>query len=165
MIENPHGYRMVPIDNVIPYPNNPRLNDDAVEAVANSIQAFGWQQPITVDKDMVVITGHTRLKAAYLLDQTEVPVQVADNLTPDEVAAYRLADNKVGEIAIWDYDILGEELKNIQMDMGEWFDDNDFVSFSDLFNDGEIPAKEVEESSEPREITCPSCGERFTIDG
>ena len=104
----------VPITSVKPYEKNPRFNDDAVDAVAKSIKEFGWQQPIVVDSEMVVIAGHTRLKAAERLGLTEVPVIVADNLTPEQVKAYRIADNKTGEIAEWNYDLLPFEIKDLQ---------------------------------------------------
>ena len=102
------------ITDIRPYEKNPRHNDSAVEAVAKSIKEFGWQQPSVVDKDMGVIVGHTRLKAAELLGLTEVPVVVADHLTPEQVQAYRIADNKTGEIAEWDYALLPMELKDLQ---------------------------------------------------
>ena len=102
------------ITDIRPYEKNPRINDAAVEAVARSIKEFGWQQPIVVDKDMVVIVGHTRLKAAEQLGLTEVPVVVADHLTPEQVRASRIADNKTGEIAEWDYTLLPMELKDLQ---------------------------------------------------
>jgi len=102
------------IADIHPYEKNPRHNEGAVEAVARSIKEFGWQQPIVVDKDMVVIVGHTRLKAAEQLGLTEVPVVVADHLTPEQVQAYRIADNKTGEIAEWDYALLPMELKDLQ---------------------------------------------------
>ena len=104
----------VPITSVKPYEKNPRFNDDAVDAVAKSIKEFGWQQPIVVDKDMTVICGHTRLRSAERLGLTEVPVIVADNLTPEQVKAYRIADNKTGEIAEWNYDLLPFEIKDLQ---------------------------------------------------
>lgn len=114
------------IGKVKPYANNPRKNDDAVDATAESIKQFGWQQPIVVDKDGVIIVGHTRLKAAKKLKMDHVPVVVADNLTDDQVKAYRLADNKTGELADWDFDKLEEELDNIQdIDMTDFgFDDD-----------------------------------------
>ena len=104
----------VPITSVKPYEKNQRFNDDAVDAVAKSIKEFGWQQPIVTDKDMTVICGHTRLKAAERLGLTEVPVIVADNLTPEQVKAYRIADNKTGELAEWNYDLLPFEIKDLQ---------------------------------------------------
>ena len=95
-----------PIEKLTPYENNPRQNDSAVTAVAESIKEFGFKQPIVVDKDGVVIAGHTRLKAAKQLELKTIPVLLADDLTPDQVKAYRLADNKTGELAFWDMEKL-----------------------------------------------------------
>lgn len=117
MLNSKGGNRMEvkewPIDKAKPYDKNPRKNDDAVEATANSIKAFGWQQPIVVDKNGVIIVGHTRLKAAKKLKLKQVPVTVAGNLTDEQVKAYRLADNKTGELADWDVDMLDDELNDI----------------------------------------------------
>ena len=90
--------QMMKLSEIHPYEKNPRFNDGAVEAVANSIKEFGFQQPIVVDKNFVVVVGHTRLKAAEQLGLSEVPVVIAENLTPEQVQAYRIADNKTGEI-------------------------------------------------------------------
>ena len=106
--------QMMKLSEIHPYEKNPRFNDGAVEAVANSIKEFGFQQPIVVDKDLVVVVGHTRLKAAEQLGLTEVPVVIAENLTPEQVQAYRIADNKTGEIAEWNYDLLPIELRDLQ---------------------------------------------------
>lgn len=103
----------VPIKQVYPYPNNPRVNKDAVDKVAASLRAFGFRQPIVVDKDYVIICGHTRLEAAKRLRMKEVPVLVADDLSEEQVKAYRLADNKTAEFAEWDFDKLDEELSGI----------------------------------------------------
>lgn len=113
------------IDQVKPYEKNPRKNDDAVNATANSIKEFGWQQPIVVDKDNVIIVGHTRLKAAKQLGLTKVPVVIADKLSDEQVKAYRLADNKTGELADWDMSLLSDELEDISsLDMTDFgFDD------------------------------------------
>lgn len=100
-----------PITSIRPYDNNPRQNDDAVEAVAESLRQFGFRQPIVVDGDGVIVIGHTRLKAAQRLGLTEVPVHVAEGLTPEQIRALRIADNKTGEIAEWDLEKLGIELK------------------------------------------------------
>lgn len=109
------------IDEVKPYPNNPRNNDDGVEAVANSIKEFGWQQPIVVDKDNVIIVGHTRYKAAKKLSIEEVPVVVASNLSDEQVRAYRLADNKTSELTDWDMSLLDDELGDIaDIDMSDF---------------------------------------------
>lgn len=113
--------KTVSIDQIKPYENNPRNNDDAVDAVANSIKEFGWQQPIVVDNGGVIIAGHTRYKAAKRLKLKEVPIVVADNLTEEQVNAYRLADNKSGELATWNDDELQEELdKILDIDMTDF---------------------------------------------
>lgn len=103
-----------------PYKNNPRKNEKAVEPVMASIREFGFNIPITVDKDMVVITGHTRLKAAIRLGLEEVPVIILEDLNADQVKAFRLADNKTSEFAEWDFEALAIELKDIQMDLSEF---------------------------------------------
>lgn len=103
-----------------PYENNPRINEDAVDLVAASIDEFGFKQPIVVDKDLIIIAGHTRWKAAQKLGLETVPCIQADDLTPAQVKAYRLADNKVAEAAQWDLDALQfelEELDNMDFDM------------------------------------------------
>jgi len=105
------------ITDITPYENNPRINDDAVDAVARSLQEFGWQQPIVVDSAGVIIVGHTRLKAAQKLGLKEVPVHVAKDLTEAQVKAYRLADNQTATIADWDYDLLPVEIGQLQ-DLG-----------------------------------------------
>lgn len=109
------------VDSLIPYANNPRLNDNAVDAVAASIKEFGFKVPIVVDCENVIINGHTRLKAAHKLGLKQVPVIVADDLTPEQVKAFRLADNKTGELAEWDMDKLDIELDSIaDIDMGDF---------------------------------------------
>ena len=112
-----------------PYENNPRLNDEAIDAVAESIKRFGFQQPILVDEDMVIIAGHTRLKARKRLHLKKVPVIVNTELTEEKKAAYRLVDNKTGELATWDELALQEELDAIlnydMADFGFDFDDED----------------------------------------
>jgi DNA modification methylase len=102
------------ITDIKPYPNNPRINDDAVESVAASIKEFGFRQPIVVDNDDVIICGHTRYKAALHLGLEKVPVHVAKDLTPEQIKAYRIADNKTAEIAEWNYDLLPIELSALQ---------------------------------------------------
>ena len=87
---------------LIPYENNPRINDSAVEGVKRSIESFGFNVPIVVDINNVVVTGHTRLKAAIELGLTSVPVIVASHLTEEQIQAFRLADNRVSENSSWD---------------------------------------------------------------
>lgn len=154
------------IDDIKPYENNPRDNDDAVDSVANSIKEFGWQQPIVVDKDNVIIVGHTRYKAAKKLGMDKVPVVVASKLTPEQVKAYRLADNKVGELADWDFGKLNTELQEINdndlmMKLG--FDESDLELADDWQDDGSLDDYEEpdsEENSGENETTlvCPNCG-------
>jgi DNA modification methylase len=103
-----------PIAEIKPYPNNPRINDDAVDAVASSIKEFGFRQPIVVDTDGVIICGHTRFKAAQKLGLEKVPIHVATDLTPEQIKAYRIADNKSSELADWNFDLLPIELGELQ---------------------------------------------------
>lgn len=101
-----------------PYEKNPRINDAAVERVALSIKEFGFKVPIVADRNNVIVAGHTRLKAAERLGLATVPVVKADDLTDDQVRAFRLADNKTAELAEWDFAKLWEELEETEMDMG-----------------------------------------------
>ena len=120
-----------------PYDKNPRKNDSAVDMVANSIKEFGFKVPIVIDNNNVIIAGHTRLEAAKRLGMKEVPCIVADDLTPEQVKAFRLADNKVSEFSEWDYNELTLELVDINLDMaGFGFDLAEFEldSFSDEFS-------------------------------
>jgi DNA modification methylase len=116
-----------PIDRIVPYENNPRINDAAVDAVAKSIQEFGFRQPIVVDENGVIIVGHTRWLAAKKLGMETVPVHVATGLTLEQIRAYRIADNKTNELASWDLELLPHELKALQeMDF-----DLDTLGFTD----------------------------------
>ena len=155
---------MMPIDDIIPYENNPRHNDNAVEPTANSIDQLGFRGAIIVDKNNVIIAGHTRLKAAQKLGMTEIPVIVADDMTEEEAAAYRLADNKTAELAGWDFTALVEEIDNI----GEAFDLEDFgFDFADeIVENHSKPAenKELDLSDfgeDAFEHECPRCGFKF----
>ena len=111
---------MMKISDIKEYENNPRKNDQAVEAVASSIRSFGFKVPIIIDSNNVIIAGHTRLKASKKLGYTEVPCLIASDLTSEQVKAFRLADNKVSELAEWDLDKLSEELSFIEMDMEQF---------------------------------------------
>jgi DNA modification methylase len=99
------------------YENNPRNNDEAIKAVANSIREFGFKVPIVITSDNVIIAGHTRLKASVSLGLTEVPCIIADDLNEEQIKAFRLADNKTAELATWDLSKLEDELANLDMDM------------------------------------------------
>ena len=109
------------LSEIRPYDKNPRLNDMAVDAVANSLREFGFRQPIVVDADGVIICGHTRYKAAQKLGLERVPVHVATDLAPAQIKAYRIADNQTASLATWDYDLLPielGELKDANYDLG-----------------------------------------------
>lgn len=115
----------VPIDTVIPYANNPRINTITVPKVVKSLKDFGWQQPIVVDKQMVIIAGHTRFLAAKELNMTEVPVVIAD-LSEAKANAYRIADNKVAEHSDWNIELLTFELHLLEDTHGS-IDETDFT--------------------------------------
>ena len=129
-----------------PYENNPRKNDDAVKYVAESIKEFGFKVPIVIDKNNVIVAGHTRYKAAKKLKMSEVPCIIADDLTEEQIKAFRLADNKVAEKAEWDFDLLNTELDDIiDLDMElfgfeEALQDDDEEAVEDEF-EVELPAE------------------------
>ena len=137
----------LPIGEIRPYEKNPRKNENAVKYVKESIRQFGFKVPIVIDSNRVIVCGHTRLLAAKSLGLTEVPCIMADDLTDDQIKAFRLADNKVGEFAEWDMDMLGDELDAIadacDIDMGDFgFDLSDD-------EETEIVEDEVPEEVEP----------------
>lgn len=148
------------VDQIIPYENNPRKNDSAVDKVANSIREFGFKVPIVVDSENVIVAGHTRLKAAEQLGLKTVPVIVADDLTEDQIKAFRLADNKTGEIAGWDFTRLEEELDGLTIEMTQFgFDESsiDMEQIDSFFEETEQTEKE------PKQIQCPHCGQWFEV--
>lgn len=139
--------KMLPIDEVRPYGKNPRKNENAVKYVKASIEKFGFKVPIVIDKNRVIVCGHTRLLAAKSLGMTEVPCIYADDLTDAQIKAFRLADNKVGEFAEWDDALLGDELADIGADC-----DIDMSEFGfDLLDEEpeEIVEDEIPEEFEP----------------
>lgn len=119
-MKRPHlEYR--PLKSLIPYENNPRKNANAVDAVAESINTFGFRVPLVIDRDGVIVAGHTRYKAAKRLRIKLVPCIIADDLTPEQIKAFRLIDNRTGELANWIDDLLQEELLQIDgIDMGSF---------------------------------------------
>ena len=118
------------ISDIKPYENNPRINVDSVDKVANSIKEFGYRVPIIIDKNNVIVAGHTRLLAAEKLGITEIPCIVADDLTEQQINAFRLVDNKTTEFSDWDYEKLKEELYALDMDLSEY----GFEKISEEFN-------------------------------
>ena len=142
------------------YDNNPRNNDSAVDAVAESIREFGFKVPIVIDGDNVIVCGHTRVKAAQKLGMETVPCIIADDLTPEQIKAFRLADNKTGELAGWDFAKLEEELAALDgFDMSAFgFVQNEDVDIDSFFEDaGEKKEKE------PKRSQCAHCGEWFEL--
>ena len=121
---------------LIPYANNPRKNDAAVDKVAESIREFGFKNPIIVDGNNEIIAGHTRLKAAEKLGIDKVPTIKAEDLTPEQVKAFRIADNKTHEFAGWDMDLLREELDGVNLFTG--FDEDELREILDNVNFNEV---------------------------
>lgn len=152
----------IDIDKLIPYINNPRINDDAVDKVAGSIAEFGFKNPIIIDKDNVIVAGHTRLLASRKLELKEVPVIKVEDLTEQQVKAFRIADNKTSEFADWDYELLRIELDGIEIDMEQFgivesdFHEMDIESFF-------IDAEEDGTEEDPKEIKCPHCNMYFEV--
>ena len=131
------------INDLILYENNPRNNDNAVDKVAESIKEFGFNVPVVIDKNDVVITGHTRIKACRKLNIENIPTIKAGDLSPEQVKAYRLADNKIGELAEWDFNMLENELEQLsEMDLD--FDMTDFGFTSEDMNKSLLSGEEDE---------------------
>lgn len=146
---------------IIPYENNPRKNENAVDKVAESIKKFGFQNPIIVDKNHVIIAGHTRYKASQKLGLDEVPVIVAKNLTEEQVKAYRLADNKTGEFAEWDMNALNKEIYELEnIDMSLFGFDIEEISPDGFGDDFDLPDGETPST---RTITLSLSEEQFRI--
>lgn len=153
------------VSDLVPYENNPRNNEKAVEGVAASIQKFGFRVPLVVDKENVVVAGHTRLLAAQKLGLKKVPCVVAEDLTDEQIKAYRLADNKVAEASSWDWPKLEQELTELEaldIDMSEFgFEIPDDVDMDDFFESHE---SESAPKIKTKKVTCPKCGEEFEIE-
>lgn len=130
-----------------PYERNPRKNEAAVKSVAESIKQFGFQQPIVVDKDNVIVVGHTRYKAAQYLGLQKVPCVRADMLTAEQVKAYRILDNKLNELATWNFEALGKELKSFDFDFTGFDVNFDFeVDFDTFFSENQYQPKVIEDT-------------------
>src|SRR5690348_3663961 len=150
------------LGDIKPYDNNPRNNDAAVDAVAASIREFGFRVPIVVDGDNIIIAGHTRYKAAQKLGLERVPVHVAKDLSPEQVRAYRLADNKTAELAEWDYELLPIELaalKACNYDLSALgFDQDELAELLDpgvqdgLCDPDDVPAPPDEATTRPGDL-------------
>lgn len=154
--------QLVALADITPYDRNPRNNDAAVSIVRASIEQFGFKVPIILDAAHVIVCGHTRYKAAQELGLDSVPCIIADDLTPAQIKAYRLADNKVGEAAEWDMDKLAEEIAGCVPDF-------DMADFGFEVHKDAPPPEAVDLDDEPEspddETTCfcPKCGFQFKL--
>ena len=144
------------VDELRAYDKNPRRNDEAVEYVANSIREFGFKVPVVIDVNNTIVAGHTRVKAAVKLGMGEVPCIVADDLTPAQIKAFRLADNKVGELALWDWDLLSDEMEELD-ELGIDMSDFGFLSLDDDDTPQEAPQDLSDEVKEVYEVII-ECG-------
>ena len=157
-----------PVEKVVPYARNPRKNEGVpVAKVKASLKEYGWRQPIVVDTEGVIIVGHTRYQAALELGMNEVPVHVAEGLTKAQVKAYRIADNKTGDFAEWDFELLKLEFSELEelnfnledtgFDVGEMT-----MMFDDPFSDApESSSKEIDTDEFQLGTKCPKCGFEF----
>lgn len=150
------------INEIVPYENNPRKNDKSVDYVANSIKEFNFQNPIIIDSKGVIVAGHTRYKAAVKLKMDTVPCIVADDLTEEQIKAFRLADNKVGESSQWDMDLLVNELDGIfDLDMSDFGFLDTGMPEDDIALD--LDDNKPQQEKEMQTCHCPKCGFEFQI--
>ena len=142
------------INTLKPYENNPRLNDDAVKYVAKSIKEFGFKVPIVIDKNNIIVAGHTRYKASKELGLEEVPCVIASDLSEEQINAFRLADNRVSEQAMWDYDLLDIELdKILSIDMSDFGFETDNIDWDNVEDISETSYDKPEHTM----LECPFC--------
>jgi ParB-like chromosome segregation protein Spo0J len=149
----------IAVNEIVPYENNPRLNDQAVSAVVESIRQCGYVAPIIVDEDYVILAGHTRLKAAMKLGFETVDCVVVKGLDEEQKRKFRILDNKIHELSNWDVDMLREELEDINLNGIAWFDDLLNPDVADLNDQSEPDIEEEEEET----VVCPRCG--AVVDG
>ena len=146
------------LDAVHPYERNPRKNDDAVDAVAESIKQCGYIAPIIVDEDGVILAGHTRYKALQKLGRTECEVVVKEGLTEEQKRKYRILDNKTAELASWDFDLLETELEGLDFegfDFGLSVDDSEGLDLDGMDTPGNEDDGQI--------AHCPKCGFTFRL--
>lgn len=152
----------VAIQEIIPYENNPRKNEKAIEYVANSIREFGFKVPVVLDKNNVIVTGHTRYEAAKKLGLEKIPAIYADDLTEEQAKAFRLVDNKTAEFSGWDFEKLEKEIDGLfEIDMSQFGFENleKKMDLEDFFGNEEQNEKKEKED---KKIQCPCCGGWFT---
>lgn len=150
------------------YENSPRINDKAIKYVANSIKKFGFLVPVVIDKDNVIVCGHTRYLASEELKLKTVPCIRTENLTDKQIKAFRIADNKIHEKSSWDNDLLKEELTQLQ-DFGFNLEELGFLDFElDCIFDEKVDIDslftehESEKNKKEKHVVCPECGHEFT---
>ena len=156
---------LVDISSIKPYENNPRkLSEKAIEKVALSLKEYGFRQPIVVDKDNIIVAGHTRFRASKKLGLTQVPVSIIDNLTPEQINAYRIADNRVSEDNQWDFPLLNLEIEDLKKDKFDLpilgFTEEELKKFMsvDTFNPTDKDDQsQIDEASEK----CETCGQKL----
>lgn len=144
--------KMVKVADIVPYENNPRNNAEAVEPVKESIRAFGFKVPMILDKENVIVAGHTRYEAAQALGMDEVPVIYADDLTEDQVRAFRIADNKTSDFSIWDNKKLLEELEGLE-DFFTGFNIDDFKGGAEQMDESDNSILQENEEGVMYEVT------------
>jgi site-specific DNA-methyltransferase (adenine-specific) len=148
------------LEEIQPYENNPRRNDAAVPYVAESIRQYGFKVPIVIDKNGVIVAGHTRYLASISLGLETVPCIVADDLTDEQVREFRLVDNKTAEFSSWDFGLLNLELEGIDFEGFDYgFTVNDDFTFEDMAATEEEPKEEKSEET----MVCPHCGKEFVV--
>lgn len=161
-------YNFINIEEIEPYENNPRNNQPAIEAVASSLLEFGWRQPIVVDKNNVIVVGHTRYLAAQkLLEETgdskwqQIPVHIAVDLTDEQITAYRLADNKTSELAVWD----GMKLEGELAKLAETELDMSLFGFTteEQYEPIDLDEESQNKKTKRNVCHCPKCGFEFEI--
>jgi len=157
------------VGDIIPYDKNPRKNDEAVKYVKASIEKFGFKVPIVIDENKVVVCGHTRLKAAKEIGLEQVPCIMASDLTPEQIRAFRLVDNKVTELSGWDFKILDEEMKGLEDDgfgnLADFgFGDGTDINPDDFFKDGDGATGAGGDEKKKITVTCPECGKEFEVE-
>lgn len=149
--------KYVDIDSVKPYEKNPRKNDDAVPMVEESIRQYGFRVPIVIDKNNVIVAGHTRYKAAQNIGMKSVPCVIADDLSDEQIKAYRIADNKVSDFSLWDNSLLLEELESLSPDLFTGFDESELfdqtASEAEIMDEGDNDVLEENEQGVMYEIT------------
>ena len=149
---------IISIHDIRAYENNPRkIPEEAIDKVANSIKEFGFKVPVILDKDNIIVAGHTRILAAKKLNIEEIPCIIADDLTDEQIKAFRLADNKVGELSVWDFKKLDIELEELNFDMSDFGFE---VEITNTISDNqEIDIEDFSDEKFTHE--CPRCKFRF----